>query len=154
MEKFSLKWNDFSTNVHKSFQNLRKEEDFFDITIVGDDCKHVTAHKLVLASSSEYFRMLFSNNKKYFQSNAMICLDGLNQNDLNNVLDYISHGEIQIYQHDMDRFLGIAERLKLKGLIGGKQQKDEDDGQVKTEHFVVENTMREYTTQNFSDDNQ
>ena len=141
MEKFSLKWNDFSTNVHKSFQNLRKEEDFFDITIVGDDCKHVTAHKLVLASSSEYFRMLFSNNKKYFQSNAMICLDGLNQNDLNNVLDYIYHGEIQIYQHDMDRFLGIAERLKLKGLIGGKQQKDEDDGQVKTEHFVVENTQ-------------
>ena len=58
MEKFSLKWNDFSSNVQKSFQNLRKEEDFFDVTLVGDDSKHVTAHKLVLASSSEYFKMV------------------------------------------------------------------------------------------------
>ena len=140
MEKFSLKWNDFSSNVQKSFQNLRKEEDFFDVTLVGDDCKHVTAHKLVLASSSEYFKMVFSKNKKYFQSNAMICLEGLSQNDLNNVLDYIYNGELQIYQHDLDRFLGIAERLKLEGLIGGNQNMDEDDN--KTENIVEENNVK------------
>ena len=129
MEKFSLKWNDFSSNVHKSFQNLRKEEDFFDITLVGDDFKHVTAHKLVLSSCSEYFKMVFSNNKQYFKSHALICLEGLNQSDLNNILDYIYYGEIQIHQHDLDRFLGIAERLKLEGLIGfgGEQQPEEDD---------------------------
>ena len=130
MEKFILKWNDFTSNVKESFQNLRNEEDFFDITLVGDDSKHVTAHKLVLASSSEYFKRIFSNNKKYFQSHAMICLEGLNQNDLNNVLDYIYHGEIQIYQNDLDRFLGIAERLKLEGLIGGEQFENEDSGKA------------------------
>ena len=138
MEKFDLKWNDFSSNVYKSFQNLRKEEDFFDITLVGDDFKHVTAHKLVLSSSSEYFKKVFSNNKKYFQSHAMICLEGLNQSDLNNVLDYIYNGEIQIYQHDLDRFLGIAERLKLEGLIG-EQLKTEEDG--KAENLIEENVL-------------
>ena len=61
MDKFSLKWNDFSSNVHKSFINLRKEEDFFDITLVGDDFKQVTAHKLVLSASSEYFKNIFSD---------------------------------------------------------------------------------------------
>ena len=127
MEMFNLKWSGFSSNVHKSFQNLRKEEDFFDITIVGDDFKHVTAHKLVLSASSEYFKEVFSNSKKYFQSHALICLEGLNQSDLNNILDFIYHGEIQIYQHDLDRFLGIAERLKLEGLIGGEQQPGEND---------------------------
>ena len=139
MEKFSLKWNDFSSNVHKSFQNLRREEDFFNITLVGDDSKHVTAHKLVLASSSEYFKNFFSNNKKYFQSHAMICLEGLNQGDLNNVLDYIYNGEIQIYQHDLDRFLGIAERLKLEGLIGGEEQFKDDDG--KADPIVEKNDL-------------
>ena len=137
MEKFNLKWNDFLSNVHKSFQNLRKEDDFFDITLVGDDSKHVTAHKLVLASGSKYFKKIFSNNKKYFQSNGLICLEGLNQNDLNNVLDYIYYGELQIYQYDLDRFLGIAERLKLEGLNGGEQLQYEDDG--KTKHIVEEN---------------
>ena len=145
MEKFSLKWNDFSSNVHKSFQNLRKEEDFFDITLVGDDSKHVTAHKLVLSSSSEYFKKVFSNNKKYFQSHAMICLEGLNQSDLNNVLDYIYNGEIQIYQHDLDRFLGIAQRLKLEGLIGGEQFVNEDAGNA--EHVVEENVSTSHKSE-------
>ena len=126
MEKFTLKWNDFSCNAQKTFQNLRKEEDFFDITLVGEDFNHVTAHKIVLSSSSEYFKTVFSNNKKYFQSHALICMEGLNQGDLNNVLDYIYHGEVQINQHDLNRFLGIAERLKLEGLIGAQQLKDEN----------------------------
>ena len=137
MEKFNLKWNDFASNVQKSFGNLRKEEDFFDITLVGDDFKQVSAHKLVLSSSSEYFKNVFSNNKKYFQSYALVCLEGLNQSDLNNVLDYIYHGELQIYQHDLDRFLGIAERLKLEGLIGAEQQKEEDVG-------ITENILEDH----------
>ena len=123
MEKFSLKWDDFSTNVTKSFQSLRYENDFFDITLIGDDYKHVTAHKLVLSSCSEYFKNVFSNNKKYFESKAMICLEGLIHSDLNNVLDFIYEGQVQIYQHDLDRFLRIAERLKLEGLM--KQHEDD-----------------------------
>lgn len=126
MEKFSLKWNDFTSNVTNSFQSLRKEEDFFDVTLVGDDFKQVTAHKLVLSSCSEYFKKVFSKNKKYFQSQAMICLEGLNHDDLNHVLDYIYQGEVQIQQQELDRFLAIAERLKLEGLIGGRQH-DEDE---------------------------
>ena len=127
MEKFSLKWNDFTSNVQKSFQKLRREEDFFDITLVGDDYKPVTAHKLVLSSCSEYFKGVFSNNKKHFQSHALICLEGLNQSDLNNILDYIYQGEVQIQQEELERFLGIAERLKLEGLIGGETEEDHDE---------------------------
>ena len=138
MEKFSLKWNDFSCNAQKTFQNLRKEEDFFDITLVGEDFNHVTAHKIVLSSSSKYFKTVFANNKKYFQSHALICLEGLNQSDLNNVLDYVYHGELQIYQHDLDKFLGIAKRLKLEGLIGTETQKDEDDN-------IIENILEEHS---------
>ena len=139
MVKLSLKWADFTPNLHKSFQNLRKEEDFFDVTLVGDDFKYVTAHKVVLSSSSEYFKKVFSNNKKYFQSHALICLEGLTQSDLNNILDYIYHGELQIYKQDLDRFLGIAERLKLEGLqIGEWQHKNEAD--VKTRRQTMKNS--------------
>jgi len=130
MEKFSLKWNDFTSKVQKSFRNLRTEDDFFDITLVGDDYKHVTAHKVVLSSCSEYFKGVFSNNKKHFQSHAFICLEGLNHRDLNNVLDYIYQGEVQIHQEELDRFLGIAQRLKLEGLIGGEEQDDKIEGLI------------------------
>ena len=148
MEKFCLKWNDFHSNVTKSFQNLRKEEDFFDVTLVGDDGKHATAHKLVLASSSEYFKNVFNNSKKYFQSHALICLEGLLQDDLNNILDYIYQGEVQIHQQDLDRFLAIAQRLKLEGLIGGEQEEEEEEEEnyLEEERTVTEN----HSSQNIS----
>ena len=60
MEKFSLKWNDFNSNVHKSFRNLRTEDDFFDITLVGDDYKHVTAHKVCSPTTRNTFNLTHS----------------------------------------------------------------------------------------------
>ena len=85
----------------------------------------MTAHKLVLSSCSEYFMNVFSNNKKHFQSHAMICLEGLNHADLNNILDYIYQGEVQLHQQELNRFLKIAERLKLEGLIDGEEEEAE-----------------------------
>ena len=40
--------------------------------------------------------------------------------ELTNVLDYIYNGELQIYQENLERFLEIAARFQLEGLIGGE----------------------------------
>jgi len=113
-EKFCLKWNDFHSNVSKSFGVLRTEDYLQDVTLVGVDHKQISAHKLVLSACSEYFKDIFKNNK---HSNPLLCLDGINNQDLNNILDYIYNGEVQIYQDDLERFLNIAQRLKLQGLL-------------------------------------
>ena len=56
METTSLKWKDFQSNVTKSFQRLRQEKDYSDVTLIGDDYQPLWAHKVVLSSSSEYFK--------------------------------------------------------------------------------------------------
>ena len=123
-EKFCLKWNDFHSNIGKSFKSLRHEDDLFDVTLVSDDQSQVSAHKLVLSSCSEYFKTVLKKNK---HSHPMLCLNGVSSQDLNNILDYIYNGEIQIYQDNLNRFLDVAERFKLEGLITGDQTlKDED----------------------------
>ena len=38
-EKFCLKWNDYQENTIKTFSKLRKEEDFYDVTLVSEDKK-------------------------------------------------------------------------------------------------------------------
>ena len=60
MEKFCLKWNDFQTTVSQSFGKLRQEKDFFDVTLVSDDEKQIQAHKLVLSSSSKFFKNILT----------------------------------------------------------------------------------------------
>merc|ERR1712126_101188 len=123
-EKFCLKWNDFNSNVSKSFGLLRNEEYLHDVTLVSDDNNQMSAHKLVLSTCSEYFRKIFRNNNKH--NHPLLCLDGLSSKELTSVLDYIYNGEVQIFQEDLDRFLAIAQKLKLEGLLGGTDDKVEE----------------------------
>ena len=122
MEKFCLKWNDFQTNVTNSFKRLKDEKDFFDVTLVTEDNHFVSAHKVVLAASSELFKNIL---KKADHSKPMIYLNGMEFKELSWIIDYIYEGEINIFQEDLDRFLGTAEKLKIEGLISDKEENDE-----------------------------
>jgi len=106
LDKFSLKWNDFYKNAAKSFSLFKINDYLHDVTLVSDDHKQISAHKLILSACSEYFNNIFKNNK---HSHPLLCLDGVNKEDLNNIMDYIYNGEVQIYQDDLDRFLLVKE---------------------------------------------
>ena len=118
-EKFCLRWNDFETNVSKSFGLLRNEEYLHDVTLVCDDNNQVAGHKLVLSACSEFFKTVFKNNK---HQNPLICLEGISSKELQDVLDYMYNGETNIFQEGLDRFLTIAQRFKIMGLL----QKEEN----------------------------
>ena len=109
-----MKWNDFQANVTSSFRKLRTADDFYDVTLVSDDQKQATAHKIVLSASSEYFKNILKSNK---HSHPMICLPGVNSNEMNSILDYIYNGEVQIYQENLDKFLDVAQRFHIEGLM-------------------------------------
>ena len=57
-------------------------------------------------------------------------------------MDYIYHGELQIYQHELDRFLEISERLKLEGLVGGEQQDFIDEGKTENSWDANDSTSQ------------
>ena len=141
-EKFCLKWNDFQTNVSNTFRKLRTSEHFHDVTLVSDDQQQVSAHKVILSSSSEYFRNVLISTK---HSHPMLCLSGVNKADLMNILEFIYNGEIQIIQDNLDHFLDIAQRFKLEGLI---QEKEEHPVTVETPMFDEKNFQENIMTQN------
>ena len=37
IENFCLKWNDFGSDISVAFRELRKDKDFFDVTLACDD---------------------------------------------------------------------------------------------------------------------
>ena len=51
-EKFYLEWNAFQKNLISSFQRLREENDFYDVTLVSADNKFIEAHRVILSASS------------------------------------------------------------------------------------------------------
>ena len=116
-EKLCLKWNDFKDNVLTAFGSLRDDNDFADVTLVCEDGEQVEAHKVILAASSPFFENILKRNK---HSHLVIFMRGVKSADLLAIIDFLYLGEAKIYQEDLESFLAIADELKLKGLMGPK----------------------------------
>jgi len=111
-EKFSLRWNDFETNINEAFRELRDGKDFFDVTLVCDD-EQIQAHKVVLGACSPFFRTMLRRNT---HQHPLIYLRGVQFSDLQSVLNFMYQGEVNIAQEELNSFLAVAEDLRVKGL--------------------------------------
>ena len=134
---------DFHFNVSKSFGLVRNEDYLQDVTLITDDNTHIAAHRLVLSTCSEFFRNVFMKNKL---GHLYICLDGVSANELGTILDYMYNGEVQIFQDDMDRFLEVAQRFKLEGLLNEKKNEMNDEAKKKTKSKVRPKKVKEETS--------
>ena len=110
-EAFTLKWNDFQQNIVSTYQDLRKESDFSDVTLVCEDEYQVEAHRIILTTCSSFFKTILKINKP---SHPMVYMRGLKKKDLVAILDYIYHGEANIDKEDLDGFLAMANELQIK----------------------------------------
>ena len=80
LEKFTLQWDKFQVclyeiqvklcppffsyftqdNAKITFHDIRKTEDFSDVTLVCEDGHQIQAHRVILSSSSLFFRYSLS----------------------------------------------------------------------------------------------
>ena len=120
-EKFCLKWNEFQANISTTFESMRNDAFFTDVTLACEDGQQVEAHKFILAASSPFFQNLLRINKHV---HPLIYMRGMKSEDLLAIVDFLYLGEAKVYQENLDNFLAIAEELKLKGL-SNKETKEE-----------------------------
>ena len=130
-EKFCLKWNDYQSNWNKSLYELCKDSYFADVTLISDDKVKFSAHRILLSSCSNLFKFILKGN---IQTNPLLYLSGVNSHSLGFILDYIYHGEVNIYQNQLDSFLESAQKLKIEGLLGGTEDHNEKMNEEKYMH--------------------
>ena len=111
-EKFSLKWNDFESNLSSAFTELREAKELFDVTLVCDT-NQIEAHKVVISACSPFFRRIL---KRSPHSHPLLYLKGVPFTDLEAVLSFMYQGEVSVGQDHLNSFLATAEELEVKGL--------------------------------------
>ena len=118
-EKFCLRWNDFESNISCAFRELREDKDFFDVTLACEE-EQVLAHKVILSACSPFFRAVLRKNP---HSHPLLYLKGVKYKDMQAVLNFMYHGEVNVAQEDLNSFLSVAEELQVKGLTVGQSWK-------------------------------
>jgi hypothetical protein len=111
-EKFCLRWNDFETNIISAFRYLRDDKDFFDITLVCED-EQIQAHKVILSACSPFFHKILRRNP---HQHPLLYMKGVKSSDMESLLDFMYHGEVNVAQEELNTFLAVAEDLNVKGL--------------------------------------
>ena len=111
-EKFCLRWNDFESNISSAFRELRDDKDFFDVTLACED-EQIQAHKVILSACSQFFRNILRRNS---HQHPLLYLKGVKFTDLQAVLNFMYHGEVNVAQEELNSFLAVAEDLRVKGL--------------------------------------
>ena len=129
--------NDFQHNTITSIKELIDNQDFTDITLVCEDNQQIEAHKIILSSSCPFMRKMLSNNK---HSHPLIYMRGIRFKNLTALVDFMYHGETNIYQEDLSDFLALAEELQLKGLTGATSVAQEaQDQNIDMKHQILTN---------------
>ena len=129
-EKLCLKRNDFQENISTAFGSMRIDANFADVTLACEDGKQIEAHKVILAASSPFFQNLLTRNQ---HAHPLIYMRGVQSETLEALVDFLYHGEANVYQETLNDFLTIAEELKLKGLLNNEDKTDEDS--ISTKEF-------------------
>ena len=98
-KKLSLQWNGFRTNITSAFKDLGLDHDFTDVTLACEDGQ-VDVHKLVLISSSPFFKNLLKRNK---HNHPLIYMKGISLEDLSTLMDLIYQGEANVDPANLDK---------------------------------------------------
>lgn len=129
--QFSLRWNNYVSHVTEAFNVLRFENDLVDVTLCCDGGK-IKAHKMLLSACSSYFKQIFKENPC---QHPVIIFRNFKFEDLNAIINFMYHGEVNIFQEQLESFLITAELLEVKGLTDNSE-----DESSKNQLKIIDNT--------------
>ena len=110
-----------------SFGELRIDTDFTDVTLACED-HSIKAHKVVLSTCSPFFKKLL---KTHSHPQPLIYMKGMKARSLTAIIDFLYLGEANVVQESLDSFLELAEELRLKGLMGQKEDAEKTIKKIK-----------------------
>ena len=112
-EKFNLAWNDFEASASRTFKSLLDDHDFTNVTLASHDNEQIKAHKVILSSSSQFFKRIIMKNP---HQNPLLYLRNVNFKELQHIINFIYLGQTEVEQSELEHFLEIAKDLEISGL--------------------------------------
>ena len=120
VDRIKLEWQNFSSTLSSSFLKMRNNSELFDVTLAcasnTDKPSLIKAHRLVLAACSEVLKHLILNLEGG-TCKGIIYLSGIEEEHLLSLINFMYSGEVEVERSKLERFLQVAEELKVEVLV-------------------------------------
>ena len=142
-----MTWEVYRDNSCNTMRNLYTDTAFTDVTLVTEDDKQILAHKVVLASSSCFFRRILM---KISHQNPLIYLKGVKFSDLKSIMKFIYLGESEVNKNEIENFMMTGRDLEIDGLLD-LTTLETDLNKKKRVHFKLEDEANPIAAESTSD---
>ncbi|KAJ2954902.1 hypothetical protein O0L34_g3225 [Tuta absoluta] len=113
IQQFSLRWHNHQNSVIGALGRMLSTGALTDVTLSASGTL-VKAHRLVLASCSQYFAQLFKEMET--ESNTLVVVLGCEAAELRLLLTFMYTGEVTASKSILPSLLRLAQTLKVSGL--------------------------------------
>ncbi|XP_026474023.1 protein bric-a-brac 2-like [Ctenocephalides felis] len=136
----NLIWDDYSKDIESGFCEIFKTGLLHDVTLTSEGQK-ITAHKLILALSSQHFKDLFSDNSSQNQ-NTIVFVGNVSFRVLKILVEFMYTGEVTVPENLLEEVLKGAEILNIKALIPKNVTNTETNTDVSSESTECKRSKR------------
>ncbi|CAH2054110.1 unnamed protein product, partial [Iphiclides podalirius] len=112
-QQFSLRWHNHQTSVIGALGRMLNSGALSDVTLSANGTS-IRAHRLILASCSQYFAQLFKELET--EGGALVVVLGCEAAELRLLLTFMYTGEVTASKSSLPSLLRLAQTLKVSGL--------------------------------------
>ena len=112
------------------------EDDRKIIKILTSDGKRIGVDMNMLANGSKYIQRILQ--LKDFADRTKIFIPNVSSSQWNHLLELLSYGERKVDRTELEDFLGIAYKLKMKGMKRYKENLKQNCKEVET---IIDDTL-------------
>ncbi|XP_013195053.2 broad-complex core protein isoforms 1/2/3/4/5 [Amyelois transitella] len=113
MQQFSLRWHNHQNSIIGALSRMLTTGALADVTLSANGTT-LKAHKIVLASCSQYFAQLFKDLET--ENNTLVVVLGCDAAELRLLLTFMYTGEVTASKKILPSLLRLAQTLKVSGL--------------------------------------
>ncbi|CAH1636193.1 unnamed protein product [Spodoptera littoralis] len=113
VQQFSLRWHNHQNSLIGALGRMLSSGALTDVTLSASGTS-VKAHRLVLASCSQYFAQLFKEVEA--ENNTLVVVLGCDATELRLLLTFMYTGEVTASKKILPSLLRLAQTLKVSGL--------------------------------------
>ena len=120
---FNINHDRFEKLAPRSIRNLYKDEYFTDVTLLTCEGKQIKAHKVILSSSSEFFKNILTQN---LHESPLIYLKDITYDNLQLIINFIYLGECEVSVMDVNGFIDVGKELQVEGLMEEEPEPEQE----------------------------